>query len=297
MSLSPSIIQWFNAHGQEVLRHLSKHVVGLSWIHALCERRCHTGDYNRDWEVKSETATTFLLASHRFCFLVTAGHRITALNDTTASPRRLIKAYVHTGLHRDAESRAVLFPLMDLPRFHIDDEVLGLDYGAILLDNDAAKVATKLGNAPVRPRNWEGELGTTDMHTMLGFPVEQRERTRRVEGDTMHESLKCGTPLLPLEEMDDPETYSLDAPYDRFCARIVSREGHFEDKEIFLLDVNGMSGGPIFALQAHADRCDYHLVAIQSEWSESAGVVVGCYITPFIEAVTKKIEQLEQREG
>ena len=38
---------------------------------------------------------------------------------------------VRVGLHRDDKSEAVLFPLSDLPRFHIDDEVLGLDYGAI----------------------------------------------------------------------------------------------------------------------------------------------------------------------
>ena len=65
---------------------------------------------------------------------------------------------VRVGLHRDDKSEAVLFPLSDLPRFHIDDEVLGLDYGAILLDRDAIGAATKLGNAPVRPGNWEGEL-------------------------------------------------------------------------------------------------------------------------------------------
>ena len=35
---------------------------------------------------------------------------------------------VRVGLHRDDKSEAVLFPLSDLPRFHIDDEVLGLDW-------------------------------------------------------------------------------------------------------------------------------------------------------------------------
>ena len=132
-----------------------------SWAcagYTLGERRSHTDNYNKDWDVKSETATAFLLASRRICFLVTAGHRITALNDTTAPPRRQVKAYVRVGLHRDDKSEAVLFPLSDLPRFHIDDEVLGLDYGAILLDRDAIGAATKLGNAPVRPGNWEGEL-------------------------------------------------------------------------------------------------------------------------------------------
>ncbi len=297
MTLSPFIIQWFNAHGEEVLRHLSKHVVGLSWVHALVERRSDTDDFNRDWDLKSETATAFLLASRRFCFMVTAGHRITALNDAIAPPRRLVKAYVHIGLHRDDKSEAVLFPLRDLPRFHIDDEVLGLDYGAILLDKDAVEAATKLGNAPVGPGNWEDEFDAADIHAMLGFPIERRERTRRVEGDTTHEALTYGTPLLPLEEIDDPESYSLDAPYDRFYAKIVSREGHFENEEIYLLDVNGMSGGPIFAVKAQADGCDYQLMPIQSEWSKSAGIVVGCYIKPFIEAVTRKIEQFEQSDG
>lgn len=294
MTLDSSTIEWFNVHGNKLLEHLSKHVVGLSWVHSLEEQQFDTADFNRDWGVQSETATAFLLATDRYCLLITAGHRITALRETTSAPRRLLKAFLHTGLHRDDGSGAEQFALSNLPHFHLDDEVLGLDYGAILLDEEAVKTATKLGNAPVFPGNWEDELDPAHIHVMLGFPVERRERTRRIEGSVSLEELRFGSPLLPLERVDDPETYSLDAPYDRFCARILAREGHFENESIFLIDINGMSGGPVFGIQIQADGCDYQLVGIQSEWKEDKGIVAACYIKPFIEAVTKRIEQATQ---
>ncbi len=291
MALTAQTIERFNIHGKSLLQQLSRHIVPFSWIHALCEPQSSTGKFDRDYDVKRETASAFLVASNKFGFLVTAGHRITCFNDTTAEPRQFINAYVHTGIHRDSNSEALLFPLQDLPRSVIDSELLGLDYGAILLDNNAADIVTKNGNSPVFPGNWQDQIDEADMHVMLGFPLENREPLRKTIGTVTHESLRFGTPLLPLEEIDDPETYSLDAPYDRFCARIVSREGSFEDQSIFLLDINGMSGGPIFALKFRQDSCDFQLVAIQSCCNGDGDIIAACYIKPFIEAVVEKFSK------
>ncbi len=286
----PSVIKWLNLRGAEVLRHLSKHVLGLSWVHALREPRCDTGNANRDYDVRTDTATAFLLAANSYCFLITAGHRITRLNETTEGSRRLVKAFFHIGLHLDNGGEALRFPLEELPRLPVDDEVLGLDYGAILLNKEAFEIATKKGNSPIPQGNWEEDLERVDLHAMLGFPRERRERTRRMEGTTTIESLRFGTPLLPLEEIKDPESYSMDAPCERFCAKIVSREGHFEDESIFLIDISGMSGGPVFALEAHPDSCDYQLIGVQSEWDERSGVIAACFVRPFVEALLRKID-------
>lgn len=291
MALTALTIERLNTQGKDVLQQLSKYIVPFSWIHALCKPQSSTGKFDRDYDVRRETATAFLVASDKFGFLVTAGHRITCFNDTTAEPRQFIKAYVHTGLHSDSNSEALLFPLQDLPRCVIDRKILGLDYGAIVLDLNAVDIVTKNGNSPVFPGNWQDQIDEPDIHVMLGFPLENREPLRKTIGTVTHESLRLGTPLLPLEEVDDPETYSLDAPYDRFCARIVSREGTFEDQSIFLLDINGMSGGPIFALKFHQDSCDFQLIAVQSSCNGDGNIVAACYIKPFVEAVVEKLSQ------
>lgn len=88
------------------------------------------------------------------------------------------------------------------------------------------------------------------------------------------------TPLLPIEREEKPPDCVV-KPLPRFYGRLLDRS---------VLDLNGMSGGPVFGITRGEDGVRYKLVAIQSSWDEDR-TIAACEARSFIEEIGKKTRE------
>ena len=97
-----------------------------------------------------------------------------------------------------------------------------------------------------------------------------------------------GTPLLPIERVDDPPESFRYEP-DRFFARVPVLASPNQDQGT-IEDIDGMSGGPVFAVQfTDAETLRYWVVAIQSKWLPDSRIIAACPIQPLADAISESI--------
>jgi len=62
-----------------------------------------------------------------------------------------------------------------------------------------------------------------------------------------------------------------------------------------VLNIKGMSGGPIFVLKTNnGEILDYQVIAIQSGWDKETRVIAGCWLDLFANDLYDRIIQSEQ---
>ncbi len=278
--------QWFQTFGPEINQLLCKHLVSLRWIHGLKEPRSDTGDLRRDLDVTFEERTAFLVESKGCWFMITAGHVLQWFVDSVSGDRQYQKAQLHCSWHRDEDDQVepVAIALDQLPYFIADVEKLGVDYGAVPLDDPVVKGLHDAGCAPVPEQMWADNTDKFDLCVLMGFPKERRTKEYTTSGTKTNLALGMFTPLLPLQQIDDPPE-GMEKACDSFYGKILQRRGKYKDEEIWLLDIDGMSGGPVFGLHCHPEGFTYRLIGVQSWWREEEQIAVSCRIRQFGEHV------------
>ena len=108
-------------------------------------------------------------------------------------------------------------------------------------------------------------------------------------GTTTHARIGFGTPLQPIQMLDEPPDH-MEKKYDRFYGRLIKGVGSYKGEIRLLLDLNGMSGGPVFGLRIDDKSFEYDLIGIQSSW-DNEDTIAACLVEPFAVAVGVRTEE------
>jgi hypothetical protein len=272
-----------------LLQCLTKHIVGLAITDVLNNPRSSTNDTAQDFDIQAFLISTVLISVRNFWFLVTAGHTLEDTQKRLQSGRRILKSRLLDGTSGMAGS--IPFDL-DLSKiFHIDRD--GHDYGLIPLRPLFSQSLMQGGIRPLTEKHWTDIPEVAENYYLLGFP--KQAQTVKVTSNNSGGDIRIdfGCPLLPLERISTPPE-AIDSPVKRFYANvpIVSIPKEIEAENSSLTDISGMSGGPIFGVKKiEQNRLRYWIVAIQSSWLPQSRTLAACFIKPFIDSVTKVLEQ------
>lgn len=157
----------------------------------------------------------------------------------------------------------------------IEDEDLGIDYAAVVL-RPLYRAALHAGGArPLPNEAWGCDRSEHDYWALIGVPSE----TVRYDGKTI---VSAKTVTLVLEPTESPAGPS-DKDQYRFYAKLVG------DSQDAVQDVDGMSGGPLFALRAINGIWHYSVIGVQSGWFPGARVLIACPFNLFASVIVAAI--------
>jgi hypothetical protein len=169
------------------------------------------------------------------------------------------------------------FDLLNEPRFYIDDEVEGLDYGVIPLRQNYTRLLEANGIIAIAEENWRNQPeGDFDAYLMLGLPKELASDQISESGEAKVEPV-----IMSIQKVENPPKEVPVTRKPQFVGQI--------DNEPLLKSIDGMSGGPIFGVKFGPPAC-YWIVALQSAWLARRRVVVGCQLPLLARLLTEHME-------
>jgi hypothetical protein len=169
--------------------------------------------------------------------------------------------------------------------FMVRDEHFGFDYGLILLDTFPRVALAKNG---IRPIN-SGDLVDPFQHDasywiVCGVP----EESIKTFGSGLTVKEFTGILVRPLPGAPD---WWIDPPA---LPRLYGEVCDPADPSDMLKSVQGMSGGPVFAVQEKDGIFfDPKLIGIQSSWVHRHRVIAACPAAPFFDALARMLADYE----
>lgn len=149
----------------------------------------------------------------------------------------------------------------------LEDTVLGLDYAAVPLPDFYCNQLFAGGVSAIGRNAWGDHVTEYDHWLLVGIPAET------VEYDDKS-IITARIVLAPLVAADEPDAAGTKAQ-NQFYAKLA--EGY----EPFVKDIDGMSGGPIFALKHSDGIWKYVVIGVQSAWYRSTKVIAACPFSSF----------------
>lgn len=161
----------------------------------------------------------------------------------------------------------------------IVDEDLGLDYAAVVL-RPIYRAALEAGGAqPLPIRAWGSDQSEHQYWALIGVPSE----TVSYDADAIITAKMMILVLAPAESPDGPS----DKDRYRFYATLVG------DSADAVESVDGMSGGPVFALRAIESVWHYSVIGVQSGWFPGYRVLIACPFDRFAAAAAISIRSTQ----
>jgi hypothetical protein len=222
-----------------------------------------------------------------FSFL-TAGHALKDLNAHIESGEILVESVVLADTFGPGAiyEKPIPFDLLNEPRFFIDDEKEGLDFGLIALRPYYVTLLAKHGIVALFEENWINQHSVQfDAYTMLGLPEEfVTYEQSNLGGDSAMVGMVAPT-MIGVKAIDRLPEGTKPTTYPRFIGQL--------NKNLPLSSIVGMSGGPIFGFR-YGPPMTYWVVAIQSSWLPNKGIVFGCPLPVLAGLLTTWIDDLSK---
>lgn len=144
----------------------------------------------------------------------------------------------------------------------VEDEQIGLDYATTLIGG-LYRLALQAGGAvPIGKAAWGDYVTEHDAWVLVGVPSESVE----YDGSTI---ITGRIVVTPIEPADEPAMAGLKAQ-NQFYGRLK------EDSTEVVQDIDGMSGGPIFALKKIGEEWRYCVIGVQSSWYPNSRIIAAC---------------------
>jgi hypothetical protein len=274
-----------NIHSQ-----LCKHIAVLTWLDAKTEPE-GSGYDSSDYDPKPFCVTAFVICVHSLWFLSTAGHILSDLQGRLQAGRRIIKARLIGGFEPGKHIMSNPFALGEAKQRY--EYTNGTDYAFICLRPHDIRLLRADGVEPLTEVHWSGipsSMGTEVEHMLLGLPTQAQKVMLTEASNGGRVNLDLRIPSIPLS----PEASPHGTPQNtngRFYACVPVAKGDFSDGTITVTDIDGMSGGPIFAVQRGQDNSlRYWIKAIQSGWFRARRILVGCPVQQLITGITDFID-------
>ncbi len=167
----------------------------------------------------------------------------------------------------------------------IENDEIGLDYAAVSLEELYCRQLQAGGAVPITKVAWGDHITEHDQWALVGVPSE----TVSYDGKTV---ITAKVVVAPLEPVDAPPGAG-SRDQNRFYGRLK------DDSVPMLKDVDGMSGGPIFALKKIDGTWKYLAIGVQSAWYEKSRIIAACPLSSFAigleEIVSSVVAELGER--
>lgn len=144
----------------------------------------------------------------------------------------------------------------------IEDESLGLDYAVTPLNEMYCRLLNAGGVVPIGNDAWGDHLMEHDQWVLVGVP------SQSVTYDG-HNVIVARPAMIPVTAAEMPELAGSKAQ-NQFYGYL------HQDSQSIVEDIDGMSGGPIFAIKWINEKLHYVVIGIQSGWYSQSRVIAAC---------------------
>jgi hypothetical protein len=218
-------------------------------------------EFERGQETHSRMFTTFAMEIRGNFVLVTAGHVLQDVRENEAKGYRVARARLLDGLGTSAQFRHAAPLDWDATQKAVPFRDHHNDFGLIFIDGMARAMLELNGVVPIDERAWDAEPTRADFYILVGAPSELS-----TPGFPL---TKVASVVLTLDRLSEPPPELCETVAHRWYGRIRSLDPGFAD-------IDGMSGGPIFALHHDGVEWRYWLQAVQSAWHRPTRTVAAC---------------------
>lgn len=271
MADAPKVAMSLN---ERFIRSVGRHFVTLSCVRTLPGSK----------EEKTFVFSGFLIEVKGVWFYVTAGH---ILRDT----RKALSQGATFDVWRLGDqtagnlfkNSAVPFGF-DINRWGvIENEELGLDYAAAPLEEFYCRQLQAGGAIPITSDAWGDHVTEHDQWALVGVPSE----TVSYDGKTL---ITAKVVVAPLELVDAPMAAGRKAENQFY--------GWLKDGSVGMVkDVDGMSGGPLFALKKIDGTWKYSVIGVQSGWYKTSRTIAACPLSSFALALEELVSNVVAELG
>ena len=210
----------------------------------------------------------FVIAVDEVWFYVTAGHVPRSIQSAMAAGTKFdiwrLGDQTARGPFKDT---GIPFDYVADQWVVVEDDAVGLDYAALPL-RDLYRQALELGGVlPIRKDAWGDHVTEYDQWVLVGVPAE----TVTHDGKS-HITAKVVS--VALKETEAPDGAGAKAD-NQFYGRLI------EGSETVVKNVEGMSGGPIFATKKIGETIKYKVIGVQSAWYRPSRTIAACPFSSF----------------
>ena len=276
-----------NPEDQKLLNAFNRHFASLCWVD--CEIDSN-GDAIKNPRIFCTSG--FVIEYQGEWLWITAGHLLNDLdNKMPTINRRMVQSQLIAGWNADEGTVArILFDYATCLKYYVDDYVDGTDLGIVYIPEELKRA---LGEASVEPlRNLDLPEQEYDQYFVHGLPKqEQRDDIRELD-----KGIDCAATVTPVAF----RVFPLESGTGGFPTSNCQRFYASVPAEVSLETLNGVSGGPIYALKQEADRSDCYLAAVQNEqWriNNMVATIAACPSVLFHELLAKGFADLQRRRG
>lgn len=258
--------QFFNAVG--------RHFVTLSCVQTIPESSTE----------KPLLFSGFMVDIRGVWFYITAGHILRDIRASLASGGKFdiwrLGDQTAGNLFNDT---AIPFDF-DIDRWIvIEDEEEGLDYAALALNELYCRCLHAGGVTPINNEGWGNHLTEYDQWILVGVPSESVTYDEK--------SIITARPtMLPIIPCEEPKAAGKRAS-NQFYGRI--KQDSLSEK----IDIDGMSGGPIFGVMRCDQKLRYKVIGVQSSWYPLSRVIAACPFSSLAHALEKLVVSVRSDEG
>jgi hypothetical protein len=259
---------------QYFLSLLCRHLVGICWV-----TREVGFDGEERGEQRSVCATAVAVESNGRWYLVTSGHIVQLIERIAAdASQRITKATLFNAWARHGEATHDPLPidLYRLKSYARYDRGEGVDFGMILLGDAHVAALTATGTVPISKHHVGVPSGRDVLqYWLLGLPEELQSQVSPPEGG-------C---CLEIE----PNVFRVFLRENPGCFFETDQPRLFGDvpPTVPLVDMNGMSGGPLFAFTRGETGFDGWIAGLQSGWNPDARVVAASPAGVYLEELSR----------
>jgi hypothetical protein len=266
----------------KALEFLCRHLV------ALCITYRQVGDGVLSDEIRLYACAGTVICIRGCYAFLTAGHALKAVSTSLERGEIVVdSAVLADTFGPDAISdKPIPFDFLNEPRFFIDDEKEGLDFGLIALRPYYVELLAKHGIIALFEENWVSQHRVQfDSYMMLGLPEEFMTCEQGSPGDGSAVIGTVSPTMIVVEAIDRVPEGDKQTTYPRFVGQL--------DKNLPLSSILGMSGGPILGFR-YGPPMTYWVVAIQSSWLKNQHIIFGCPLPVLAGLLTKWIDDLSK---
>ncbi len=162
----------------------------------------------------------------------------------------------------------------------IENKEIGLDYGAVQLDTICCMQLEAGGVIPLGTIAWGDHLTEHDHWVLFGIPSE----TVVYDQETI---ITGRTVMIPLDDHADEPALAGRKAKNQFYARLKDMGD--------VNEMDGMSGGPIFALKKIEGKWLYRVIGVQSGWYRTTRTIAACPFSLLGSALEGGVESAKLR--
>jgi hypothetical protein len=200
-------------------------------------------------------------------FWNTAGHVIDELATALASPKFdvIIRRWLDNFDVDGPPAGPLHYPKIQMKSW----TSVGVDYGVIAVEGlDAISLIESKQTSIWHLDTWQPANSVPDGHFAIGYPLEwTRFESKQLPNGKFANNMQADMACVPLQIVDRPidtRGYDFWDDPDAFYGKILPVLGR---PDLELVDLKGMSGGPVFSIQSFPDRqFMYRLVGSQRTW-------------------------------